>query len=362
VLNTNYLEPTGREEAWRFTPMKRLGDLHSATTHLSLAPNFALDGGRDGKVELSTEPLLEDPQLLTIQDSLDAVTRKVRREISQQFHLVIPAESEMSHPIHLYRKISETGLGSRLLIEAKHHSRSTLILHNSGDGSLAEEIEVHVADGAALTVVMIQEWGRSTAHLCRFHTTLAKDAQFDSIVLTLGGDLVRILPSVEFLGEGAQAQLEGLYFATDGQHLEHRIFIDHNNPRNKSRVNYKGALVGNHSHTVWFGDVLIRSTAEGTDTYELNRNLLLSDGARADSVPNLEIETGEIIGAGHASTTGRFDDEQLFYLMSRGIDRESAKKLVIRGYFAEIIGKIPSEEIQNRITTTIDHQLVKAGS
>ena len=359
VLNTNYLEPTGREEAWRFTPMKRLANLHTTSLHLAPAPVFSIEGGHESKVEIINRASSHSSTEL---DTLDGVTQKVRGEIAEESYLAIPTEAELPHPIHLRRSLTSTGVGSRFVIDAKAHSRSTLILHNSGDGSLAEEIDIHVADGASLTLVMIQEWGRATAHLCRIHSTLAKDAKFDSIILTLGGDLVRILPSVEFVGEGAEAALDGLYFATDGQHLEHRIFIDHNKPRNKSRVNYKGALVGERSHTVWFGDVLIRSSAEGTDTYELNRNLLLSDGARADSVPNLEIETGEIIGAGHASTTGRFDDEQLFYLMSRGIDRETAKKLVIRGYFAEVISKIPSEEIQNSITSTIDHQLVKAGS
>ena len=126
-------------------------------------------------------------------------------------------------------------------------------------------------------------------------------------------------------------------------------------------MNYKGALAGNNAHSVWIGDVFIRANAEGTDTYELNRNLLLSDGARADSVPNLEIETGEIVGAGHASTTGRFDDEQLFYLESRGIPAELARRLVIRGFFAEIVSKIGIEVIQERIMDRIDSELSKVG-
>ena len=108
----------------------------------------------------------------------------------------------------------------------------------------------------------------------------------------------------------------------------------------RSRVTYKGALQGEGAHTVWVGDVLIRADAEGTDTYELNRNLVLTDGARADSVPNLEIETGEIAGAGHASATGRFDDEQLFYLQARGIPEDEARRLVVRGFFAELVQQI----------------------
>ena len=148
----------------------------------------------------------------------------------------------------------------------------------------------------------------------------------------------------------------GLYFADAGQHLEHRLFVDHAVPHCR-RVTYKGALQGEEAHTVWIGDVLIRAAAEGTDTYELNRNLVLTDGARADSVPNLEIETGEITGAGHASATGRFDDEQLFYLQSRGIPADEARRLVVRGFFADVINQIGIPEVQERLLARVEAEL-----
>jgi Fe-S cluster assembly protein SufD len=133
-------------------------------------------------------------------------------------------------------------------------------------------------------------------------------------------------------------------------------------PDCRSYVSYRGALQGDGAHTVWVGDVLIQVQATGTDTYEINRNLVLSDGARADSVPNLEIETGEVAGAGHASATGRFDDEQLFYLMARGIPEGEARKLVVRGFFAELINKIPVEELRDRLGDAIEARLQKAGA
>ncbi|NBO27214.1 MAG: SufD family Fe-S cluster assembly protein, partial [Actinobacteria bacterium] len=191
---------------------------------------------------------------------------------------------------------------------------------------------------------------------------LGRNAFLKHTVASFGGDLVRVTPIATFSGPGAEVELNGVYFAEAGQHLENRPFVDHAAPNCKSRVTYKGALQGDKAHTVWIGDVLIRVVAEGTDTYELNRNLLLSDGARADSVPNLEIETGEIVGAGHASTTGRFDDEQLFYLMSRGISLESARRLVVRGFFNEIVSEIGNSEIQERLMTRIDGELEKAGA
>lgn len=112
---------------------------------------------------------------------------------------------------------------------------------------------------------------------------------------------------------------------------------------------------------MWVGDVLIRAAAEGTDTFELNRNLVLTDGARADSVPNLEIETGEIVGAGHASATGRFDDEQLFYLRARGIPEDAARRLVVRGFFHEIINKIAVAEIRERLEAAVEAELAAVG-
>lgn len=160
----------------------------------------------------------------------------------------------------------------------------------------------------------------------------------------------------------------GVYFADAGQHLEQRLLVDHSAPHCKSNVMYKGALQGEtgpgtvDAHTVWIGDVLIRAEAEGTETYELNRNLVLTDGARADSVPNLEIETGEIVGAGHASATGRFDDEQLFYLRARGISEEVARRLVVRGFFHEIIDKIPVPAVRERLDAAIETELAVVGA
>ena len=164
-------------------------------------------------------------------------------------------------------------------------------------------------------------------------------------------------PTIRFAGPGGDAELTGIAFADAGQHLEHRLFVDHDTPNCRSRVSYKGALDGEGARTVWIGDVLIRPEATGTDTYEYNRNLVLSDGAHADSVPNLEILTGEVTGAGHASASGRLDDEHTFYLMARGIPFEDARRLVIRGFFAELVSKIGISDLQDRIMSAIEAEL-----
>ncbi len=357
LLTTNYLTPRGREEAWRFTPLKRLKGLHDGSASISnrktLTPKSALPVG----------VAFTSAEISTASQSDDVIVERIRGAVHEVLHLVIPADCELSEPILFKRLPGDLGSAelSRVRISIGSHSKATVIIENTGDALLAEDVEIVLADGANLTFVTLQEWNSQSVHLGRHHAIIAKDATFKSITVTVGGDLVRLLPTVEFKASGGSAELLGVYFATAGQFFEHRMHIDHGVPHAKSRVNYKGALAGKGAHTVWIGDVFIRAAAQGTDTYELNRNLLLTDGARADSVPNLEIETGEIVGAGHASTTGRFDDEQLFYLMSRGIKLGDARRLVVRGFFNEIITEIGNEEIQNRLMNRIDAELESVG-
>ena len=359
TLTTNYLAPTGREEAWRFTPLARVGGLLDAAVSLDSVNSVFISNPQDG-VKLTVKTAADRP---AISSSDDLATIRGREFIEEISHIEVSNNAQLTQPLLLVRSnLSGKPQASRTLVSCGVNSHATIILQNTGEAILSDEIEFELAQGATLTFVSLQEWSGKTVHLGRQHAVISKDATFNSIVVTVGGSLVRLLPTVEYSGPGSSADLQGLYFATDGQHLEHRLHVDHNVPNAKSRVNYKGALAGDKAHTVWIGDVYIRANAEGTDTYELNRNLLLSDGARADSVPNLEIETGEIVGAGHASTTGRFDDEQLFYLSSRGIPADIARRLVIRGFFAEIVGKIKNEEIENRLMDRIDTELAKVGA
>ena len=356
VLTTNYLTPTGREEAWRFTPLKRLRGLHDGVAVQSDRESLLTKGALPSGVSFTRENL--EP----LASSDDVIIERVRGAATSVAHLSIAANIELAEPIFLGRSAGalDTAEFSRVRITLGTHAVATVIIENTTDTVLAEDLEIYCAPGSNLKFVTLQEFESKSVYTARHHAVVDKDATFKSITVTVGGDVVRILPTVEFKAPGASADLLGVYFATAGQFFEHRMHVDHAVPHAKSNVNYKGALAGKDAHTVWIGDVLIRAAAEGTDTYELNRNLLLSDGARADSVPNLEIETGEIIGAGHASTTGRFDDEQLFYLMSRGIAMADARRLVVRGFFNEIVSEIGNEEVQNRIMDRIDAELEKA--
>jgi Fe-S cluster assembly protein SufD len=346
--------PTGREEDWRFTPLDRLrGLLDGTPSDAALKWSTDLPAG----VELTTVGA-DDPLLRAVPMPVDRIGALALRNANGAIVVRIPAETELTEPAVL--RLNGEGdeqVWAHVVVDLGAHSKATVVIEHTGSARYAVELSVLVGDGAQLDLVGMQLWDRSAVHLEHVGIRLGRDATIRSTQVSLGGDLVRVVETVEYTGPGADAQLAGLYIADAGQHLEHRLFVDHSAPNCKSNVLYKGALQGEGAHTVWIGDVLIRAGAEGTDTYEQNRNLILTDGARADSVPNLEIETGEIIGAGHASTTGRFDDEQLFYLQARGITESEARRLVVRGFFVELIRRIGVPAIEDRLMAAIEAEL-----
>lgn len=259
--------------------------------------------------------------------------------------------------IHSVIEADDKQQSLQIFVETTKHTTSKLILEHTGEGDLAEVVEIDIADDSDLTLISIQNVGDFSAFTSSHFIRVGRNAKFTHIVVTLSGSAVRIVPSVSFGGPGGSVKLLGAYFANSGQYIENRPFVDHNQPHCISDVSYKGALQGESAHTVWVGDVLIRKAAEGTKTYELNRNLLLTDGARADSVPNLEIETGQIEGAGHASASGRFDDEQLFYLQARGISQADAKRLVVKGFLNDVVSQIGDEILEAKLTAQIASKL-----
>ncbi|MFL6150773.1 MAG: Fe-S cluster assembly protein SufD, partial [Ornithinibacter sp.] len=291
----------------------------------------------------------------------DRVSARAWQAAATRYAVRIPGDTVVSEPVRLTVTGTSTDPASaaHLVVVAEPHSRSTVVVRYVGSATLAENVEIVVGDGAQLTFVAVADWDDDAVHHTHHHAKVGRDGALRHVAVSFGGDLVRMSTSVAYDGPGGEAELLGLYFADENQHLEHRLFVDHNAPHTRSNVDYKGALQGEGAHAVWVGDVLIRKVAEGIETYEENRNLVLTDGCRADSVPNLEIETGEIAGAGHASTTGRFDDEQLFYLQSRGIREDEARRLVVRGFFADIIHKIAVPAIEARLLETVEAELEK---
>ncbi|GAB2967490.1 Fe-S cluster assembly protein SufD [Amycolatopsis acidiphila] len=353
--------PGGREENWRFTPMKRLRGLHDGTAVADGEVKVDADAAPEVRVETVGR---EDNRLGQAGQPSDRIAAQAYSSFTSATVLTVPKETRASKPTVL--RLTGPGVGStaygHVQVRAEAYAEAAIVLDHVGSGTYADNIEFVIGEGATLTVVSVQDWADDAVHVSEQHLALGKDATLKHIVVTLGGDLVRVSPTATFADRGGDVEMLGLYFADAGQHQEHRLFVDHAETNCKSRVMYKGALQGDGAHAVWIGDVLIRAAAEGTDTYELNRNLVLTEGARADSVPNLEIETGEIAGAGHASATGRFDDEQLFYLQSRGIEEETARRLVVRGFFHEILMKIDIPEVRERLQQAIETELEAVGS
>jgi Fe-S cluster assembly protein SufD len=356
---------TGLEEEWRFTPLKRLRGLATAdgaAGDSAAAPAHEHGALPDG-VAVSTIDRT-DPRVGSILTPFDRISALAYGRADKAMLISVAAEAAPAEPavVRLVGQAADAPAFGHTFVEVGRFAQATLVIEQVGSATLADNVEVSVADSAQLTLVTIADWASDTVQAQHVRFRLGRDAKLTHIQVALGGDLVRQYTSVEYAGRGGDAELFGLYFADAGQHLEHRQLIDHSVPDCRSYVGYRGALQGDGAHTVWVGDVLIQAEATGTDTYEINRNLVLTDGARADSVPNLEIETGEVAGAGHASATGRFDDEQLFYLMARGIPEAEARKLVVRGFFAELIHKIPVEELRERLGDAIEARLAKAGA
>ena len=351
--------PSGREEIWRFTPLNRLRGLHA---------DSPLDGaGVETSIQAAegvrTHTLESRARLDVASGYLphDRVSARAWEAAKQVTVVEIPDEAEPQG----ITQISVTGnnldqaSAGHLVIRAGRFSKSVVVIRFTGSAVHADNVEILVEDGAQLSVVTVQDWSDDSVHHSGQFARVGRDATLRHVAVSFGGDVIRHDFTAEYAGPGGSVEALGLYFADAGQHIEHRLFVDHTAPRTKSHVLYKGALQGQDAHTVWIGNVLIRKVAEGIETYEENRNLVLTDGCQADSVPNLEIETGEIEGAGHASATGRFDDEQLFYLRSRGIDETEARRLVVHGFFHDLLRRIGVPELEDELAKTVESELAR---
>lgn len=351
--------PGGREEDWRFTPMKRLRGLHDGSASATAKMRVEVDSA-EARVETVGR---DDPRIGAGGVPSDRVAAQAWSSFEEATVVTIPKETRPEAPISVTVHgpgADEVAFG-HLQVRAEMFTEAVVVLDYRGSGVLGDNVELVLEDSARLSVVSIHDWADDATQVSSEHAYLGRDSVFRHLAVTLGGDLVRVNTTITYGDRGGDAELLGLYFADSGQHLEHRMLVDHAVANCRSNVTYKGALQGDSAHTVWIGDVLIQAAAEATETFELNRNLVLTQGARADSVPNLEIETGEIEGAGHASATGRFDDEQLFYLQARGIPEDQARRLVVRGFFGEILQKITVPEVRERLEAAIEEELAVVG-
>ncbi|MBT5088473.1 MAG: Fe-S cluster assembly protein SufD [Micrococcales bacterium] len=356
----DFAEISNRQEIWRYLPLDQLNGLADEVMAEVVDQEISsqLAQGVTATWVNTTEDFVGTAGLP--EDRISAIAWT---NASKTLLIDVPANAEISDPSFLTAKLANSDAKAlHVFVRVGANAKATIVLDHVGLGVLAENVEILLDQGAKLDFVTIQDWAKGSSHVSTQFARLGRDSFLKHVVVSLGGDLVRITPSVALDSPGAEIQMFGVYLADSGNYFEHRPYVDHMAANCISNVAYKGALQGAGAHTVWVGDVLIRQTAIGTNSYELNRNLLLTDGARADSVPNLEIETGKIEGAGHASASGRFDDEQLFYLMARGIGDSEAKKLVVRGFLNEVVQKIGIAEVEQRLIETIEQELEKVGA
>ena len=343
---------TGRELDWKFSPVAKLQDLIAGeldgsrfdyTATESAGVSFSWIPVTDSRVGVAGLP----------EDKASANAWAAASEV-----LLISLTSEDVTEVTLTRStLGKSPRSAHILIEAAPFSKATVILQNSGDARLVENVEILVGAEAELNVLTLQEWNDDAQHLASHFSRVGRNASLQHSVVSLTGEVIRVNPSSHLAEEGSSVNMLGVYFADAHQHIEQQVYVNHDAPHSKSRVTYKGALQGQGARTVWIGDVLIGNKATGTDSYEQNRNLMLTDGTRADSIPNLEIETGDIAGAGHASATGRFDDEQLFYLQARGISEDEARRLVVRGFLNEVVQQLGVPALSERIESYLSAEL-----
>jgi len=338
--------PHGREEEWRFASIRDIQDFFEER-----------EWGTIATPPQEFVSVVKDPASLLAWEAVDRPSAIAQSNFTSAVVIDIPTERVVDEVIVVDLHGTDVANYGRVDIRVGAFARATIVLRHDLTSDSNVVVVTDIADQADATVLNVMDGPRTTRHLWHWHTTVGRDARFLGLSITLGGAFVRLQPSVRYAGPGGSVEMLGAFLASDGQFQEYRIFVDHNEPHCTSNVIYKGALSGKDAHTVWIGDVLVRREAVGIETYEMNRNLLLDDGPRADSVPNLELETGDVVGAGHASATGRFDDEQLFYLESRGIPESLARQLVVRGFFVDVLDKVADPVLRADILRRIEERI-----
>jgi len=357
--STDFGVPTGREEVWRFTPLKRLAGIQEEILP-SGEITIALNGPGPAPVGVSLESVGPDSNVAYLPN--DRTSSQIWHQRTSTHRLAVADDAAISDAVSVQIG-SKGGLGfGHLVIDVGVNANVSLVLMFDETAQGGINLQVNLSQGANLTLVQIHDQARTNVWLSDQHLKLGRDSNLLSATLMLGGDLIRLTPRVEFIDQGARAEVLGLYLTGAGQHHENRVLIDHATPKCVSDVLYNGALYGSKARSVWVGDVVVRAAAEGIDTYEMNRNLLLVDDARADSIPNLELETGEVVRAGHASTTGKLDEEQIFYLMGRGVPELEARALIVRGLFASVLQRINNEQVADLVLARLDTAFAQVGS
>ncbi|GAC1366515.1 MAG: Fe-S cluster assembly protein SufD [Actinomycetota bacterium] len=368
--------PKEKDEPWRYTDLRRL--------------RFGLDAFKaadvatgDENLSLAIDPALVDRGVV-LTSLVDAI--RTRPELVQRYlfnesnpgqdiftalhtalfcggsFLYVPRGVEVTMPIQATHQIAQGGIGAfphNLIVVEEGAAVVFIDRYTSPDlttPSLSDSaVEVVAGDGSSVTFVAIQEYGRGVWHFQTQRAICGRGAALRSLVVTLGATFSRAQVETVLAGERGDVQMLGLYFAEADQHFDMRTLQDHAAPRCTSDLLYKGALK-DKSHTVYSGLIRVQPGAEKTDAYQANRNLVLSDDAKADSKPELEILNNDV-RCTHGSTVGQVDEEHLFYLQARGVSREDAIQLIVMGFFEDIVNRIGVDEVRTALHEAIARKL-----
>ena len=285
---------------------------------------------------------------------------------SEGIFLYVPEGVRLELPIRVTKWISEAGAAyfSRVQIVAEPHSQISYVDEVVSDDFevstfKSTTVEVVARDGAMIQYVSVQRLGRGAFYQAAQRTLAGRDATLDTLNVGLGGSVTRVDLNAKLLGPGASSDMLGLYFGDSDQHFDFNTSQDHVEPNTSSDLLYKGAL-DDDSRAVFRGIIRVHPGAQRTDAYQTNRNLLLSPGSRADSLPNLEIEADDV-KCSHGATVGELDAEAKFYLMSRGLDRLQAERLVVLGFLGEVLSRLPLGGVVEKVTRVIEEKLGRHG-
>lgn len=361
----DFPQPTSKQEDWKYAPLDQLSEFFTLFTPadaVGVRAAFA-DGSALGGTVSFRQIRRQDFTGLVGKPS-DKASAIEWQSVRRIYELDI-TESAAEPIVIDIAGASTADLPTdalHLAVKVAPGVHADIVLDHHGLAHLAEGVEISVGEAADVSFTSIQEWQKGSKHAASQRIRVGAHAKLRHSVVTLSGDVTRLRMDADFAGPEGFFNMLGVYFIDPSMYAEHRTMVTHNYPNCTSRVIYKGALDGAGARSAWVGNALILPTAPNTDSYELNRNLVLTPGAVAQSEPQLEIENGNIIGAGHASSVGRFDDEQLFYLESRGIPEQEARKLVVRGFFGELIGEIGIPRVSDHLMESIDRRLAHGES
>jgi len=281
----------------------------------------------------------------------------------------VPPGVRVGQPLHsvLWAPGGEKAFFSRVLVIVEAGATATYVHETASptlgaNGAAADQpalhagtVEILLGEGAQLTFVELQNWGEHVWNFTHERARVGRAGVFNWIFGSVGSRLTKNFSELSLEGEGAEGRMSGFYFADGNQHLDHDTQQNHMAPHTTSDLLFKGALV-KHSRSVWQGMIYVAPGAQKTDGYQANRNLILSKQARADSIPGLEILADDV-RCTHGATVSQLEEEPIFYLMSRGLPRREAEQLVVEGFFAPIMQRIPFQAVRQRLEAVIDRKL-----